>query len=243
MTIVFVLISQIICAQCDLVFEGKRVVAVCIADYSLNINEDSCTFQYNDHQIISHELFYDSNSYVYKEFLQEMQYLLNEIDHNRVPTVEDLEIDTVVLKKQFNRDLIQKKYSKWFLKPDRDACMYILERFQSLAMLTAWLQESYPILDSGVFVINTAHDSRGIKVVVKTDMKTYYFDMRDIEIFQPYMMRTSAKDCLRFITNFNINKHIRNLFKLLNIHREIPWRDEVIESYIRFCAEEYKYRL
>lgn len=238
--IAFVLISQKICAQCDLMFEGKRVVALCIADYSLKINDDSCLFRYNDHQIISNGHFYDSNSYVYNEFLEEMQSLLNEINHNRMPTVEDLEIDTVMLKEQFNRDLVQKEYGEWFLEPDSDDCSYIMGKYCSLDILTAWLQKSYLIIDSGVFVINTAHDSRGIKIVIQTDRKIYYFDMRDIEIFQPYLMRTSDKDCLRFITNFNINKHIRNIFKVLNIHREIPWRDEVIESYILFCAEDYR---
>ena len=237
---VFVLISQRIYAQCDLVYEDKPVVAVCIADYSLKNNDDSCMLRYNDHQIISNGLFYDSNSCVYKEFIQEMQSLLDEINHNRVPTIEDLEIDTVVLKKRFNKDSVQKEYSEWFLEPDSDVCVYILEEYQSLDKLNAWLQKSYPIIDSGVFVINTAHDPRGIKIVIQTDMRTYYFDMRDIEIFQPYLMRTSDKDCLKFITNFNINKHIRNLFRALNVNRKIPWRDEVIESYILFCAEEYR---
>jgi hypothetical protein len=165
---------------------------------------------------------------------------LDVIAHDRVPAAEDMDIDTVVLKERFNRDLVQKEYGGWFLEPDSDACVYILKEYQSIDKLNAWLQKSYPSIDSGVFVINTAHDPRGIKIVIQTDMRTYYFDMRDIEIFQPYLMRTSDKDCLKFITNFNINKHIRNLFRALNVNRKIPWRDEVIESYILFCAEEYR---
>ena len=238
--IICVLILQRICAQCDLAFEDKRVVSVCIVDYSLKIDDDSCLLQYNNYQILSGGNSYDSNSYVYKELTKEIQFLLDDIGHNKVPSAEDLDIDAVILKERFNSDLVQKKYAEIFLEPDSNDCMYILEKYQSLGMFTSWLQNAYPIIDSGVFVMNTAHDPRGIKIVVQTDRRTYYFDMRDIEMFQPYLMRTSDKNCLRFITNYNVNKHLQSLFKAMNIHREVPWRDEVIESYILFCAEEYR---
>lgn len=238
--ILFVLISQRICAQCDLVFENKRVVSVCFADYSLKNNGDSCILQYNASQITADGHFYDINSSIYKELMEEMQSLLNEISHNRIPIAEYLDINTSILKEYLSKDSIQKNYYDLFLEPDDDDCLFILNKYQSLDLFASWLHEEYPIIDSGVFLINTAHDPRGIKIAIQTDMRTYYFDMRDIEIFQPYLMRTSDKDCLRFITNFNVNKHIRNLFKVLNIHRNVPWRDEVIESYILFCAKDYR---
>ncbi|WP_405375394.1 hypothetical protein [Pseudobutyrivibrio sp.] len=221
-------------AQNNLIFEGENVQSILFVDYI----EDSCLLQYNDNRIISLGHTYDRDSPIYKNSVREIQSLLDVINHNRVPTAEDLDIDMVVLKERFNRNLLQKKYYDLFLEPDSEDCVYILEKYQSLDMLTAWLQKSYPIIDSGEIVINTAHDIHGMKVIIQTDRRKVYFDMRDIELFQPYLKRTSNKNCLIFLTNYNVNKHIQHIFKLLNINREIPWIDEVIESYILFCAED-----
>lgn len=234
------LITVKLCAQNNLIYENEDVTSVSFMDYTLKDIEDSYLFQYKDNRIISSGSIYDVDSDIFEELLKEIQYLLDDIDHNRAPSAEDLDIDSVVLKERFNCDLVQKKYYDYFLGPDSDDCVYILEKYQSLDKLTAWLQKSYPIIDSGLFMINTAHDPLGMKIVIQTDRRKIYFDMRDIEMFQPYMMRTSDKNCLRFITNFNVNKHLRKLFKTLNIPRDIPWRDEVINSYILFCADEYK---
>ena len=238
--VLFLLIATKICAQNELIYENENVQSLFFVDYTLKGSEDSCLLQYNNSQIISLGNTYVRDYPIFNILLKEIQTLLDVIAHNSVPTAEDMDIDTIVLKERFNKDLVQKRYDEWFLEPDSDAYVYILEEYQSLDKLNAWLQESYPIIDSGVFVINTAHDPRGIKIVIQTDMRTYYFDMRDIEIFQPYLMRTSDKDCLKFITNFNVNKHLRNLFKTLNIRRGVPWRNEIIESYIHFCAVDYR---
>jgi hypothetical protein len=240
LTLFSFVIATKLCAQNKLIYEDENVQSLFFVDYTLRGSEDSCLLQYSNNQIISSGNTYGGDSHIYGNLLKEIQALLDVIAHDRVPAAEDMDIDTVVLKERFNRDLVQKEYGGWFLEPDSDACVYILKEYQSIDKLNEWLQKSYPSIDSGVFVINTAHDPRGIKIVIQTDMRTYYFDMRDIEIFQPYLMRTSDKDCLKFITNFNINKHIRNLFRALNVNRKIPWRDEVIESYILFCAEEYR---
>lgn len=236
LTLFSLVIVTKLCAQNNLIFEGENVQSILFVDYI----EDSCLLQYNDNRIISSGHTYDRDSHIYKNSVRGIQSLLDVIDHNIVPTAEDLDIDMVVLKERFNRDLLQKKYYDLFLEPDSEDCVYLLEKYQSLDMLTAWLQESYPIIDSGEIVINTAHDIHGMKVIIQTDSRKVYFDMRDIEIFQPYLMRTSDKDCLRFITNFNVNKHVRYVFKSLNVNRNIPWINEVIESYILFCAKDYR---
>ena len=238
----FLLFTSRSFAQGKLIFENEHVVSISFVDYTEKIQGDSCLLQYNDScdhlWVLRRHVYNDSR--VYNRSLKEMQSLLDEIGRNNVPTAEDLDINIYVMKKELNRRKILLKYNQLFLAPDKDESENILKRYQPVHVFNDWLQNSYPIIDSGLIVINTAHDFRGMKIIIKTDRKVVYFDMRDIEMFQPYLMRTSDKDCLKLFTNFNVNKHIKNIFKILNIGRNVPWVDEVIESYILFCAKDYR---
>ena len=226
-------------AQCELKFQNEDVMSVSFVDY---IGRDSCILQYDDGDgflCANHNHRY-THGRIYREALKEIQMLLDTIVHNRIPQAEDIDINISVMKKYFSRRQIRSKYYSIFLEPDREDCNEILGRYQEIAILDNWLEKTYPIIDSGVFVINTSHDIRGMKIIIQTNKKTYYFDMSDVDSFQPYLMRTSDKDCLKFITNFNVNKSLRKLFKILKVKRSIPWQEAVLDSYIRSCAKTYR---
>ena len=164
--------------------------------------------------------------------MKKMQNLLDEIGHNRNPSAEDFGISATVLKKN--------KLPKLCRILNTEMCITLRKRIQSLDTFNIWLQEKYPIYDEGTLSINTIHNPCGLKIIIHTDKKKYYFDMRDIELFQPYLMRTSDKDCLKHLTNFCINKHLYNIFKILKVDRKIPFVNEIIESYNVYCTEEYR---
>lgn len=240
--ILCVLLATRIDAQVELVFDNSHVVSVSFMDYTKDNHGLSCLLQYIDssNQLLVNGKKVRKSSDVYTEALEDIQCICDEIGHNRVPMAEDLGITVSFMKKQFNRKRIRLKYNNEFMKPSKADCDSILKIYQSLDKFNEWLMKTYPVFDQGVLVVNTAHNPLGLKIIIQTDKKTYYFDMTDIELFQPYMMRTSDKDCLRFLTNFNVNKHLWDLFKALNIKRNIPLKEEVIDSYILFCAEEYR---
>lgn len=230
-------------AQNGLTFLDDHVIMVSFVDYEKKNPDDSCIFQYVDSIgfiRMEQKHIHHIGSYKYEVLLQELQSLLDELCYNRLPQPEILSISLVELKKRFTRGRIIFKYSEQFLSPNWEDCDSIMKRYRSVDTFYLWLKKTYPIIDSGTFVINTAHDTRGIKIIIQTKKKKYYYDMRDIELFQPYLMRTSDNDCLRFITNFTINKHIRNLFKELKVCRKIPWTNELIDKYIISCAEDYR---
>lgn len=229
-------------AQRELVYAKEHVVSVSFIDYVWKSFGDSCLVKYVDscdHLKVEKKHIYE-NTEIYNESLKEIQYLLDEIGNNRIPCAEDMDINISVLKKNFNRNLIRLKYYELFLKPDKKECDSIINRYQTIDAMNVWLKKKFPLVDDGFFVINTAHDPYGMRIIIQTDKELYYFDMRDIEKFQPYLMRSSNKESMKFLTNFNVNKHIRNLYGRLKIHRNIPWKNDVIDLYIISCAEEYR---
>ncbi len=227
-------ITTEIFAQNELVFNNEHVVSVFFIDYTEIIHGDSCMLCYIDtskYLMVTGRLI-SKKTEVYKEAMKKMQNLLNEIGLNKNPSAEDFEISATVLKKN--------KLPKLCRKLNTEKRTSIRKRIQSLDTFNIWLQEKHPVYDEGTLLINTIHNPCGLKIIVDTNKKEYYFDMRDIELFQPYLMRTSDKDCLKYITNFCINKYLYNIFKILKIDRKIPFVNEIIESYNVYCTEEYR---
>lgn len=227
-------ISTGIFAQNELVFNNEHVVSVSFIDYKEIIHGNSLMLCYIDTSkyLLVKDKFISTKTGVCKEVMNEMQNLLDEIGHNRNPSAEDLGITAAVLRK----NKLPGPSRRW----RNELCTSINKRIQSLDTFNIWLQENYPVYDEGKLSINTIPDPCGMKITVHTDKKKYYFDMRDIELFQPYLMRTSDQDCLKHLTNFCLNTHLYNIFKILRIDRKIPFTNEVIESYNVYCAEEYR---
>ena len=244
--IVFMSVAVNVFAQHDLIFENEKVKSVTIIDNASHFDNNCCLIQYIDScklLIVSEKHLHNEKSHIYIESLIEIQSLLKEITRYRTPTSDALEVDAEEMNRFFNAKVIRKKYYDLFMEPNKEDRKAILHKYQSIDLFNKWLTQQYPVLDSGQLKINTAHDLRCIKIIIQTDNKIYYFDMRDIELFQPYLMRTSDLNCIKFITNFNVNKHIRNLFRLANIHRNVPWKEALINSYILWCAEDSKYSI
>ena len=189
-------ITTKIFAQNELVFNNEHVVSVFFIDYTRIIHGDSCMLCYID---TSEYLMVtcrpnSKKTEVCKEAMKEMQIFLDEIGHDKNPSAEDFGISATVLKKN--------KIPKSCRKLSKEKRTSIRKRIQSLDTFQIWIQEKYPVNDEGTLSINTIHNPSGMKIIVHTDKKKYYFDMRDIELFQPYLMRTSEKDCLKHLTNF-----------------------------------------
>ena len=229
-------------AQNELVFNDEHVVSVFFRDYTEIIHGDSCMLYYIDTSkclmVVGSPI--RKNTEIYKEALTEMQNLLNEIGHNRNPSAEDLGISATELSESAHYLRRSLFYYRLRRKTSKERCSVIRRRLQSLDTFNLWLQEKYPVYDEGELLINTIHDPSGMKIIVGTDKQKYYFDMRDIELFQPYLMRTSDMDCLKLLTNFRINLHLNNVFKALKINRKIPFSKEIIELYTAYCIEEYQ---
>lgn len=219
-------------AQNKLVFNNEHVVSISFMDYKKSAHGDSCMLCYIDtseHLMVTDRLI-SIKTEIYEESMKEMQNLLDEIGHNRNPSAEDFGIFEAVAKK---------KLPKLGRKSSKEKYMFIRKRIKSLDTFNIWLQKKFPVYDEGTVLINTIQDPYGVKIIIHTDKKKYFFDMRDIELFQPYLMRTSDRDCLKYLTNFCINKHLYNIFKLLKIDRKIPFVNEIIESYNVYCTEGY----
>lgn len=219
-------------AQNELTFNNEHVVSIFFMDYKEIIHEDSCVLCYIDasKQLMVAGRLISTKKKVHKEVVKEIQSLLDEIGQNKEPSAEDFGISKSVLKKN--------KLPRSCRISSKETCTIIRDRIQSLDTFNIWLQEKFPVYDEETLLINTIHDPCGIKIIIHTDTEKYFFDMRDIELFQPYLMRTSDKDCLKCLTNFCVNEQLYTIFKILRIDRKIPFAKEIIELYNVYCTEE-----
>lgn len=204
-------------------FNGKKVVSLSITDYY----KKNSLLQYTDsnsRKIEVRRREYYENSRVFHDALNEMQLMLLEIGHDRKPTAEELGIDEAALKRRID------KTNRW-----------IPEKYISVKMMNKWLKDEYHINDTeeghNWIKIRTGQPC-GIRIVVRTEDETYYFDMEEADEFQTYWMRSTKKDGIRNIVNFNVNKHLIELFRCLRIGRKVPWSNEVIDKYVSDCSEK-----
>ncbi|MBO4588162.1 MAG: hypothetical protein J5711_04585 [Bacteroidales bacterium] len=216
----FIVIASIAMAQGDLYFDGEHVKSVSFLDYNSGTTACSdykCLLLFVDStaQIVVNESNSVKKNKLRKKVLIELQSILNELGQSKKTSVENLDINLNFLKK--SRKQVPPKY-------------------QSLIFFDTWLQRTFPFEANNKLSVSSAHNPNGIKIVVSTDERVYYFDMLDAEAFQPYWMRTSDKDNIKSIVNFNVNKHLVILFNILKIPRKVPWRDEMIDLYSKYCS-------
>ena len=205
--------------QNGLRFNGEAVVSLSIRDY----NQKNNLLQFSDsirRKIIVKKRVYNEYTSVFHDVLDELQLLLYEIGNDGVPTAEDFGIDEKLLKERIDET------NQW-----------LPERYISVKMLNEWLMEEYSNYVGGLnwIKIHTGPPC-GIRIIVRTEKESYYFDMDDEFEFQPYWMRTSSKNCFRSIVNFNVNRHLIDIFNVLRIKRKVHWRDDIIDKYVSDCA-------
>lgn len=227
----------------NLFFKNARVSSITMIDYDTEGMISSVLLQYQDScgcRINIGNRTSNENTSVFRSALPHLARLLDEIGHSDNPSSVKLGVTDSILRKRLTKKRLLLKYSNLFLKPDREEWSIILNKYCSEKMFDMYLKNSFQAVDSGAIVVNTAHDWSCLRVEIQTDQKTYYFDMRDIDLlFQPYLMRCSTHDCLTNITNLNVNKCLADLFYTAKIHRHIPWIEDLIDSYVFWCAEDY----
>lgn len=236
----FSFLSIVSNAQDKLSFKGEPVKKVSIIDHSSDTA--ICILMYDDKNGLSlphSKLSHSKQSKRYPKIISELQLLLSDISNNRVPMADDLDINQACLRKVFIKMCVKTEF--YYLYCDKEERSNIRKKYGTVDGFNSWVKTAYPILDSGTIRINTAHAPMGMNIIIETKCDTYYFVMRDLGNFQPYLMTAKNKDCLASITNFRINRHLMNLCSEIKYARSIPWKNDLLQEYLNYCSEDYIY--
>ena len=223
-------------AQSNLTFQGHEVDSIIIFEYGPQ-HSNQVIFRYDESQIITKKKVYERTAKTYENAANELQQMLEELPNYQCPTAESLGIDSAIITKQFFRSRYRRFLNDWRYYKRIPSLRFFDEELVedkkclSLETFNKWLCDRFSSLDSVMLIMNTSHGLSGLKIKIVAKDQDFVFDMTDQNLFQEYSMISPSINGLKYYSNFNVNKHIVNLFNQVKIKRQVPWVTEILEAY------------